>query len=237
MSEDNIPSLPDFLTGASEIREEMLTSMPGPDARPILNNSHTWSFYTNPTARLASYTIHRFLKANASGMTPFVLKEQEEFKCDVEGSVPIVRTGMFALCYLGRVVKLEFVNGGDKQCITLASNDVDLGPLRQQIDEELPLRNPFRGKFIHVMEENTGDGIRFEVLPKPTVTIDDLILDATIKTDLLDKHAPPIAARPEQRLDFRRCSWHGQITGGENHLPHCSRCGVHRAVRGRARAV
>jgi hypothetical protein len=186
MSEDNIPSLPDFLTGASEIREEMLTSMPGPDARPILNNSHTWSFYTNPTARLASYTIHRFLKANASGMTPFVLKEQEEFKCDVEGSVPIVRTGMFALCYQGRVVKLEFVNGGDKQCITLASNDVDLGPLRQQIDEELRLRNPYRGKFIHVMEENTGDGIRFEVLPKPTVTIDDLILDATIKTDLLD---------------------------------------------------
>jgi ATP-dependent 26S proteasome regulatory subunit len=80
---------------------------------------------------------------------------------------------------------VEFVNGRDKQCITLASDAADLSTLQKQIDEELRLRNPYRGKFIHVMED-PADGIRFEILSKPVETMDDLILDSAVKTDLLD---------------------------------------------------
>lgn len=172
---------------AQETARDLRTSMPEESAAATPGGfTHTWSFYTNTTARLAIFTLGRLLDRVATGRMNFVLKEQEEFKYDSAHSLSIIRTGLIAACYAGQVVKLELVNGHDKQDLTLVCENAAAGrALRQLVDEELRLRNPYRGKFLHLLTHR-GDLLDLTLLPKPEETLAELILEESVKVDLLD---------------------------------------------------
>lgn len=159
-----------------------------PDEACLEKNTYTWTAVSDYSHTVLAFVIQRFIRKIHSDMIVLSRESSSEFTYDYQKKTTVLVNGAIAFTYQNKTflytVKTEMPGHFSNN---LTGSD-DISELVEQINHEIKWNNPLRNKHIQIVPSDRGR-YDYECLFKkpPEISLDDVICDETMKTDIFDQ--------------------------------------------------
>lgn len=144
-------------------------------------NSYTWSSKSYGAFLVKNYTIQKYINSIASEIFDLRINCSAEFEYDYKKYETLPIHGRIIFTYNSKIYVLTM--DSERSSISLDSNN-DITDLIGMIKEQIKYYNPIRKKHIQIVE--AYEGLTYIFKNVPTTTLNDIILNPTIKEDIYD---------------------------------------------------
>ncbi len=158
---------------------------PSPDtAERLEKNAYTWSGLFEYAHLVNCFVIQRFIRQIQEDMLVLRRETSTEFTYDYQKKSSILIDGSVTFTYRGKVYVYAVSTERGFSSNTLTGTG-DISELVEKINHEIRWHNPLRNRHVQIIPTRHGYECFFK--KAPTISLSDVIIDDSIKEDILDQ--------------------------------------------------